>query len=404
MKKQLQRAKKTAFIISMLLTIFLLPALVGAAEHIKPPPPLFPGEDVSDFRNYIIQFYKFAIPASVLVATVMIMIGGVIWITSAGDQTRVSKAKEFIIQPIIGVVILMGAYVMLAYINPALVELELPAMKDLVAGSGACRNSITPPTGTSATCLNKCQVTTKADCIGSIDEGKSCEEACKPGQKAPPPDIASVLAISDDIPCKEAKGSIPQTDQLSLARTACSNACARSNCSWVPPTSKDDEALPVFDFCQCQEPVCLSPSDSSLLEGTPSDNQLDCDMACWKNSNVQTINRRCEGTLRVEATAGNLQLARCISCSLKSYTAPRPPPPAPEPVDCTKGPTRQATDDGQPFVSPIDQARTDSLLNSAISSCNSYCTSECNSEVLFGSVTPDASAEEYIVFCQCSEK
>lgn len=86
---------------------------------------LFPGELSSpDFRFYITNFYQFAIPASILLATVLIMIGGVIWITSAGNQTRIAKAKDFIINSIIGIILLISAYLILAFINPAFVNLQ----------------------------------------------------------------------------------------------------------------------------------------------------------------------------------------------------------------------------------------------------------------------------------------
>lgn len=110
---------------------FLLP--VQAQE-------LFPGEfeglpqgpgQPADYRRYIQQFYQFSIAASVLIATVLIMIGGMIWVTSAGNQSRITKAKEYISNSIIGVILLMSAYLLLQFINPRLVTLESPGFEQL---------------------------------------------------------------------------------------------------------------------------------------------------------------------------------------------------------------------------------------------------------------------------------
>ena len=132
---------------------------------------LFPGELVGtgadvkivDFRTYIRNFYFFAIGASILVATVMIMIGGVIWVTSAGNQTRVSTAKDFITQSIIGVVLLLGAYTILQVIRPSYVSLESPLLPEL---------------GTFVTCVSEggkgfCQPAEIKQCSGAPLNGKA---------------------------------------------------------------------------------------------------------------------------------------------------------------------------------------------------------------------------------------
>ena len=127
-----------------------------------PVPGLFPGELVGkgeaarivDFRVFIRNFYFFSIGASILVATVMIMIGGMIWVTSAGNTTRVSTARDFITQAIIGVILLLGAYTILQVIRPSYVTLESPLLPEL---------------GTFVTCVSKdkiCQPSEIKQCTG----------------------------------------------------------------------------------------------------------------------------------------------------------------------------------------------------------------------------------------------
>jgi len=71
--------------------------------------------------DYIAAVYRFAVPAGAILATIIIMIGGVIWLTSGGAD-RLSTAKEWIGNATIGLVLLVGSYVVLNLINPDLVR------------------------------------------------------------------------------------------------------------------------------------------------------------------------------------------------------------------------------------------------------------------------------------------
>lgn len=103
--------------------------------------PLFPGEAATgDYRQYITAFYKFSIAAGTLIATILIMIGGMIWVTSAGNPGRIDKAKSYIIDSIIGVILLMSAYTILQVVNPNLVNLKSVTQQLKIPGVniGAC--------------------------------------------------------------------------------------------------------------------------------------------------------------------------------------------------------------------------------------------------------------------------
>ncbi len=130
----MRKAMKNSFSMASLMILGLAPVVTRAAEF-----ELFPGEKggLQDFRVYIATFYQFSIPAAALVATVLIMIGGVIWITSAGDQNRISKAREYIINSIIGIILLMAAYVILGFINPEFVNLKKAVLPPIDV-PGAC--------------------------------------------------------------------------------------------------------------------------------------------------------------------------------------------------------------------------------------------------------------------------
>lgn len=71
--------------------------------------------------EYIAALYRWSIPIGAMLAVIAIMIGGVIWLTSAGAE-RLSAAKTWITNAVIGLLILICSYVILNIINPDLVN------------------------------------------------------------------------------------------------------------------------------------------------------------------------------------------------------------------------------------------------------------------------------------------
>lgn len=76
------------------------------------------------FGAYVLSIYKFAIWSVGIAALFMIMLGGFMYITSAGNNAAMGKAKEFIFDAIIGLVMALAAWVILNEINPQLVQIK----------------------------------------------------------------------------------------------------------------------------------------------------------------------------------------------------------------------------------------------------------------------------------------
>ncbi|MFA5358353.1 MAG: pilin [Patescibacteria group bacterium] len=68
--------------------------------------------------------YKFGVGAAAVLAVVMIVIGGFIWMTSGGDSGRITAAKGYIIGSIVGLILALGSYSILYLVNPELVYLR----------------------------------------------------------------------------------------------------------------------------------------------------------------------------------------------------------------------------------------------------------------------------------------
>lgn len=81
---------------------------------------------VRDLSCWIANFYKYFASAIAIIAAVMIIYGGFKYITSFGNQSRITSAKDTIMSAIVGLFITLGTFIFLYTINPKIVTLSLP--------------------------------------------------------------------------------------------------------------------------------------------------------------------------------------------------------------------------------------------------------------------------------------
>jgi hypothetical protein len=74
--------------------------------------------------EYIAAIFKYAIGAVGILAAVVLMVGGIIWLTSGGNQTRVGEAKSWIGASLTGLIIALSSYLILYQINPELIKIN----------------------------------------------------------------------------------------------------------------------------------------------------------------------------------------------------------------------------------------------------------------------------------------
>jgi hypothetical protein len=80
---------------------------------------------------FLVGAYKLGIGIAAILAVIMIMAGGFIWIAAAGDAGRIGQAKTMISGAVVGLVLTVGSYVALQTINPNLVSfsaLKIPIL------------------------------------------------------------------------------------------------------------------------------------------------------------------------------------------------------------------------------------------------------------------------------------
>ena len=142
-------------------------AVIENAETVKENGPLFKAPDIkieipgmeklSDIQcvegeacyipwlgQYIKGFYNYAIAIAGILAAIMLMAGGVLWLLSRGDASQIGKAKNLIIGSISGMIILAASYIILTIINPELVNLQsikIVSIKEIkIAANGSDSN------------------------------------------------------------------------------------------------------------------------------------------------------------------------------------------------------------------------------------------------------------------------
>lgn len=77
-----------------------------------------------DFYNYISMVYQVGIWSIGMLSMFMIIFGGYMYITAAGNNSEMGKAKSIITDAIIGLLLALVSYLVLYVINPDLIKLQ----------------------------------------------------------------------------------------------------------------------------------------------------------------------------------------------------------------------------------------------------------------------------------------
>ena len=69
-----------------------------------------------DIRDTIVNIVKYALTFLGIIAVVMLMYSGFLWMTAGGDPAKVQKAKKILIAAIIGLIIILAAFAIVAFV------------------------------------------------------------------------------------------------------------------------------------------------------------------------------------------------------------------------------------------------------------------------------------------------
>ena len=102
---------------------------------------------VSGFPHYVTSIYQLFIGVVGILAVIMIMLGGFQWLLAAGNAQKISGAKTTIISAVMGLVLALGSYAILNFLNPRIWDLKLNisnvSLTD-VSVKGLCTKEMNP--------------------------------------------------------------------------------------------------------------------------------------------------------------------------------------------------------------------------------------------------------------------
>lgn len=127
--------------------LFIAPSVtIGQASYI--PLEQIPGAaGATTLPDYISGIYKFGIWTVGIAALFMLTIGGFVYMTSGGNTATLSRAKGYISDALIGLILALLAYLILNVINPDLVNLNLSRFS---AAGGTVSYTPSQPSGGAA--------------------------------------------------------------------------------------------------------------------------------------------------------------------------------------------------------------------------------------------------------------
>lgn len=81
---------------------------------------------IADLGDYIVKAYDWSMGVAAVLAAVMMMFGGFMVMSSAGNAGMVKKGTQKLLNALIGLALVAGAYTVLQTVNPDLVRFKLP--------------------------------------------------------------------------------------------------------------------------------------------------------------------------------------------------------------------------------------------------------------------------------------
>lgn len=125
----IQKTNFSFFLIILLLFLFLLPVLSFATEagdHIEPKKALVDYEEEliketpvlpkGDLIKIIFTIIQYLLSFLGVIAVLVILYSGFLWMTAAGNEEKVSKAKKMLTQAVTALIIILLAYAITMFV------------------------------------------------------------------------------------------------------------------------------------------------------------------------------------------------------------------------------------------------------------------------------------------------
>jgi len=306
------RLKTKFFIFLVLLFVFIFPFLiVSAAPNLEyAPMETLPGfAKTADFAVFISNLYKFGIWTVGICALIMIVIGGYMYAASGGNNASMEKAKGFITDALVGLVLALLAYLILYIIDPELVKIKMGGPAPVVTLPPPANCTGGPPWANSILCSNIIPATSTSISLmnGACPSTETpCTYRCADGFKTENLKCISITTVSTGgTTCTGSGGSCSQVDSAINSNSSGIDAkvlktiiaggegCNKSLSSDGYGSCGYSQALPTI------RTACgISGTASETCAKIQNDVQLDVNCAAWL---VNNQSGRCTTTDYVKA-------------------------------------------------------------------------------------------------------
>ncbi|MFA5051964.1 MAG: pilin [Patescibacteria group bacterium] len=88
---------------------------------------------VRNMSCFLADIYRYLAGVSGILAVVMMIYGGIKYVISFGNPSKLSDARDTISSAMIGLALVLGSYVILNFINPSITSLKVPKLTDVVS-------------------------------------------------------------------------------------------------------------------------------------------------------------------------------------------------------------------------------------------------------------------------------
>ena len=119
------------WVLPIFVVYFLLLPIFSEAIDLNLNYPEFGGFDLNEDQNLnqmVAWFYYFIVTIAGVSAFFTLILGGFEWLTSTGDPSKISNAKDKLSSALLGLVIILASYLILQVVNPELTTLNLPSL------------------------------------------------------------------------------------------------------------------------------------------------------------------------------------------------------------------------------------------------------------------------------------
>jgi type IV secretory pathway VirB2 component (pilin) len=112
----IRNIKKAWYAVSS--AVLMLPIVVSAQYSVGPPPGGM--ADQADANTLLMDIINWLLAILASLSILMIVVAGIMYITSQGDEGRVESAKKWLVYAIVGLVVALLGYVIVRAVSGAL--------------------------------------------------------------------------------------------------------------------------------------------------------------------------------------------------------------------------------------------------------------------------------------------